>query len=72
VRFHCADRIAVTAARRPNYAAGLAQTPWRWNRVICELCRARAVPCATVRVISDVADEDLPLDFNAVLSPSSD
>jgi nucleoside phosphorylase len=32
-------------------------------------CRERGVPCATVRVISDAAAEDMPLDFNALTTP---
>ena len=39
------------------------------SEVIHAVCRECGIPCATVRVISDAASENLPLDFNALAKP---
>jgi adenosylhomocysteine nucleosidase len=39
------------------------------SAAIQAVCAEAGVPCATVRVISDAAGEDLPLDFNRFTRP---
>lgn len=69
-KFFCAEQVATTAKekfslRTRTGADGVEME----SGVIGEVCRARGVECLTLRAISDAAHEDLPLDFNALMTP---
>lgn len=69
VGFHCADRVAVTASEKEIlFLKTKRDVVEMESGVIASVCRERGIPVVTIRVVSDPSDEDLPLDFNKLIT----
>lgn len=67
--FHTSDRVAVTIEekRRLRQTTGADALDME-SGVIARVCLERGIPSVILRVISDSALEDLPLDFNRMMT----
>jgi nucleoside phosphorylase len=69
-KFFCAETVATTVAEKAALRARTgADAVEMESKTISEVCRERGIECVTLRAISDSAHENLPLDFNALMTP---
>lgn len=67
-RFHLSTRVVATAVEKAALRAGTgADAVDMESEAIREICAAKGIASGTVRVVSDPAGTDLPLDFGALM-----
>lgn len=69
--FFCSEQVILRAAEKERlYRESGCRAVEMESGILHELCRQKGIACATLRVISDSAHEDLPLDFAALTKPN--
>ncbi len=69
-KFAHSDRILITPEEKQSlFKERQADAVEMESKIIHSICKKQNIPCATIRVISDRADESLPIDYNRVMTP---
>lgn len=69
VRIHCAESVLTTATMKADLRQRTgADAVEMESGVVRAICAGAGIRSGTVRVVSDRADEDLPLDFNEMMT----
>jgi len=69
-KFCCAPKVAVTSHEKRTLAKETgADAVEMESEIISRVCKSQGIVSATVRVVLDTVNEDLPLDFNALMTP---
>ncbi len=69
-RFHSSTRIASSILEKSQLRQSTgADAVEMESGTLREICLAHHIPAATIRVVSDAANEPLPVDFNQLLTP---
>ncbi|MGC8743032.1 MAG: hypothetical protein ACP5T0_04040 [Verrucomicrobiia bacterium] len=72
-RFYCSNRVICSSKEKlALYRETGADAVEMESGIIKEICKRHNIPAVTVRVISDIAQEDLPLDFNDYIDENGD
>ena len=68
--YYCASTVAITAQEKAVlYAQTQCDAVEMESGIIRQMCAEQGIPSATFRVISDAAGENLPLNFNELMTP---
>lgn len=69
-KFYCSRSVATTAVEKTRLRNRTSADAIEMESgVIAEECLRNNTPCITIRIISDTANEDLPIDCNKFLTP---
>ncbi len=67
--FLCDERVAITVQEKLTLRARSGSDAVEMeSKIISEVCASHGIECMTLRAVSDSAHEDLPLDFNALMT----